>query len=267
MAGTPGLPIWCLPVLALVAAATATATVGAGLVLLGLIGTSIALFSAPAPGEAPLPMLLVIPRVEESGSPAPPATVDGGETVRPEETSASPGEVQTGPQAEIRALVQALRGSGELSTARPLAEPATIPYRELFQAVAAQHGHDWRLLAALAYRESRLDPLALGRDQDMGLMQIVPATWYEFAPPMGATDPFAAWESVHVAAAYLTYLQAFLAERGVHDVAWVLVAYNWGPDNVRRLLEAGGNWADVPLRQQRYAAEILHTAFGSNAGE
>ncbi len=137
-----------------------------------------------------------------------------------------------------------------------------VSYKELFQAVGAESGWDWRLLAALAYRESRLDPLALGRDNDMGLMQILPSTWNEFAPGVAAGDPFNPWDSATVAAAYLSYLQARLDGVGHGEIYWVLAAYNWGPENVERLLARGGEWYDMPARQRRYVADILEAAFG-----
>ena len=141
-------------------------------------------------------------------------------------------------------------------------EEQVITYGDLFRAVGEQAGIDWRLLAALAYRESRMDPVALGQDGDMGLMQILPATWDEFAPKVAATSPFDPRENAQVAGVYLAHLQDFLLGLGTNDLRWVLVAYNWGPERVRRLLADGGKWEDVPAPQQRYVADILYAAFG-----
>jgi soluble lytic murein transglycosylase-like protein len=141
-------------------------------------------------------------------------------------------------------------------------EEKVITYGDLFRSVGEQAGIDWRLLAALAYRESRMDPVALGRDGDMGLMQILPATWDEFAPQVAATSPFNPVENAQVAGVYLAYLQDFLLGLGTNDLRWVLVAYNWGPERVRSLLADGGKWEDVPAPQQRYVADILYAAFG-----
>lgn len=141
-------------------------------------------------------------------------------------------------------------------------EERVITYGDLFRSVGDQAGIDWRLLAALAYRESRMDPVALGRDGDMGLMQILPATWDEFAPQVAATSPFNPVENAQVAGVYLAYLQDFLLGLGTNDLRWVLVAYNWGPERVRGLLARGGKWEDVPATQQRYVADILYAAFG-----
>ena len=65
-----------------------------------------------------------------------------------------------------------------------------------------------------------------------------------------------------MAATYLLYLQEKLNEVGHGEIYWVLAAYNWGPNNVRRLLNEGGNWDDVPARQRQYVADILEAAFG-----
>ena len=42
----------------------------------------------------------------------------------------------------------------------------------------------------------------------------------------------------------------------------MLAAYNWGPDNVERLLARNGEWYDMPARQRGYVADILEAAFG-----
>lgn len=153
----------------------------------------------------------------------------------------------------------------------PTLEPATpelrqqrviVTYADLFRAVGAESGLDWRLLAALAYRESRLDPVALGRDGDMGLMQILPSTWDEFAPGVAASNPFDPVQNVQVAATYLLWLQEFVLAQGSNDLRWVIVAYNWGPERVRAHLSRGRGWEEVPALQRAYVADILYAAFG-----
>jgi hypothetical protein len=177
-------------------------------------------------------------------------------------------EISLLPDSELKALVdapvvQALPLPAEVSNpaVQPIA-PITITYRALFQEVGAAYGIDWRLLAAIAYRESRLDANAVGRDGDMGLMQILPGTWNEFAPSSIAVDPFEPRHNVEVAATYLLYLQDYLNGLGHGEIYWVLAAYNWGPENVRRLIANGGSWDQVPDRPRRYVADILQSAFG-----
>ncbi len=254
--------------------------------LLLLAGAGVALLrpgSAPAapapaqalpPASAPPPAIrLVIPPAR----PAPQDQPDADESLAPVEASEadapmpSPAQLQELVEAtllEVQAALPAAEspqsGTGgprlPASAPRPVGGP--VSYKDLFQAVGAESGWDWRLLAALAYRESRLDPLALGRDNDMGLMQILPSTWNEFAPGVAAVDPFDPWDSARVAASYLSYLQERLAQGGHGEIYWVLAAYNWGPDNVERLLDRNGEWYDMPARQRGYVADILEAAFG-----
>ncbi len=132
-----------------------------------------------------------------------------------------------------------------------------ITYKVMFQDIAAQYELDWRLLARQAYRESRLDPLAIGQSQDMGIMQIIPSTWDEWAPKVGVTDPFDPYSNVQVGAAYLAFLRDYFRERGYPEQQWMIIAYNWGPNNLRQTLENGGTWGDIPELQRRYALEIL----------
>lgn len=152
-----------------------------------------------------------------------------------------------------------------LATALPnpaLPPPATqvLTYEEIFKKVALQYGLDWRVLAEVAYRESRMNPVAIGRDSDMGLMQIVPATWNEWAPKVGVSDPFDPYSNVLVAGAYLAYLRSYCQARGYHEIQWVLVGYNWGPKNIQQLFESKGGWGQVPEKQQQYALLILNAA-------
>jgi soluble lytic murein transglycosylase-like protein len=135
-----------------------------------------------------------------------------------------------------------------------------ITYEEMFQEVAPQYGLDWHLLAQIAYQESRLNPMAVGKDDDTGLMQIIPSTWHEWAPQVGVSDPFDPYSNVMVAAAYLAFLKEYFSEMGYPEDRWMLVAYNWGPNNLRRLLESGGGWDQVPEKQRRYALRILQSA-------
>lgn len=146
------------------------------------------------------------------------------------------------------------------ATPTPNTPPAATPaltYEEIFQKVALQYGLDWRMLAELAYRESRMNPFAVGRDSDMGLMQIVPATWNEWAPKVGVSDPFDPYSNVLVAGAYLDYLRSYCRARGYYDTQWILVGYNWGPDNLGKIFQGGGGWEQVPEKQRYYALNIV----------
>jgi membrane-bound lytic murein transglycosylase F len=131
-----------------------------------------------------------------------------------------------------------------------------MAYEEIFCAVAKEYDLDWHLLIEIGWRESRLDPLAIGKAGDMGLMQIIPATWNEWAPRVKAVDPFDPASNVRVAAALLAWLHTQLSALGRPEVYWMLTAYNWGIGNVSRLLKGGGAWAQVPKERQDYAVDI-----------
>lgn len=164
---------------------------------------------------------------------------------------------QTGPQA-----IPHLPDLGDPSWPdRPAPiNPATktrLTYEEMFQEIAGRYGLDWRLLAEVAYQESRLNPLAIGRDNDLGLMQVIPSTWNEWAPQVGVNDPFDPYSNALVGAAYLAYVRDFARLRGHPEPHWMLIGYNWGPDNLARLFAGNGDWAQVPARQRSYALQIL----------
>jgi membrane-bound lytic murein transglycosylase F len=144
-----------------------------------------------------------------------------------------------------------------LESAEPELPKAEMTYEEMFQEIAPQYGLDWRLLAELAYQESRMNPLALGKDFDMGMMQIIPSTWNEWAPKVGVTDPYDPYSNIQVGAAYLAYVRDYSQARGYSEEYWALVGYNWGPDNLRKIFENQGGFEDVPEKQRRYALAIL----------
>jgi soluble lytic murein transglycosylase-like protein len=136
----------------------------------------------------------------------------------------------------------------------------TMAYEDICEQVAQKHGLDPLLLLEQCFRESRFDPLAVGAAGDMGLMQIVPATWEEWAPKVGVFDPFDPESNLSVAGTYLAWLREQLAKVNHSEPYWMLAAYNWGIGNVLRLLEQGHGWADVPEPRRDYATGILLAA-------
>ncbi len=116
------------------------------------------------------------------------------------------------------------------------------------------------MLAAQAYVESGFDAVALGSRGDMGLMQILPDTWREWSPTVAAADPFDSYSNVLVAAAYLDHIRTLLSSRGYPQPGWMLVAYNWGPDQVLNFLADGGTWETLPADRRDYAEEITRIA-------
>ena len=132
-----------------------------------------------------------------------------------------------------------------------------MTFEEMFQEIGTQYGLDWHLLEALAYYESRMDYLATGKSNEMGLMQIAPSTWDEWAPRIGVTDPFDPYSNISVGAAYLDFVWGLCTDHGHSEPHCMLVAYNWGPNRLDQFFETGGAWDQVPAIRRNYAIDIV----------
>jgi membrane-bound lytic murein transglycosylase F len=99
-------------------------------------------------------------------------------------------------------------------------------YRHLFQDAQAVTGLDWRLLAALAYQESKWDPLATSYTNVRGMMMLTEET----ADRMGVTNRLDPSQSITAGARYLVELRNRLPEAlPDSDRLWLaLAAYNLG---------------------------------------
>jgi soluble lytic murein transglycosylase-like protein len=207
----------------------------------------------PAPNEAQE----VLQGAPQQSNEAPQIPIVGADQVT------APGEPTPVGQRPLRPLAVTTPGAAGASVAAvtpPQANGANLTYGEMFKDVASQFDLDWRLLAAQAYLESGFDSLALSGQGDMGLMQIRPGTWNEWAPTVEASDPFDSYSNVLVGAAYLNHLREQLSTRGFPQQEWMLVAYNWGPDKVFDHLDAGGTWESLELERRQYADDILRIA-------
>jgi murein DD-endopeptidase MepM/ murein hydrolase activator NlpD len=87
------------------------------------------------------------------------------------------------------------------------------------------------LLQEVARNESNFRTDAKSGAGALGLLQIMPATWDEWAPKVGVTDILNPEDNIKVAAAYLGWLMQTLPE-GQRDTRSVMTAYNWGIGNV-----------------------------------
>lgn len=240
-----------LAAFALFAAVTAAALALAGMALWRVATTPPAAELAP---PTPQPLVAIVLRMEE---PVP---------TRPPDEQAAPSSgapsVQPAPGVPIIQADQVTAPGQPTASSRPAAAPplGQMTYAQMFQEVALRYDIDWRILAATAYVESEFDSLAVGGSGALGLMQIHPETWREWAPAVGAADPFDSYQNVLVAAAYLDYLRSGLGQRGYPDPEWMLAAYNWGPDQLARFLDGGQEWNDLAPAIRDYADRILSTA-------
>ena len=104
-------------------------------------------------------------------------------------------------------------------------------YDELIQAQAQSLGWDWRLLAALVYKESRFDTTALSYAGAQGLLQLMPVTLERF----GVTNPNDPAESLKGGVKYLQYLDKFWMERVPETnerIKFILASYTIGQGHV-----------------------------------
>ena len=206
----------------------------------------------PAPTRVPPAMTTPAPSAPSAGAAAAPPESVGVPVISADQVSA-PGEPRLQPIAPT-AAVPTVASAAVATSARPLT------YAEMFREVALRFDLNWRMLAAQAYVESGFDAVALGSRGDMGLMQILPDTWREWSPTVAAADPFDSYSNVLVAAAYLDHIRTLLSSRGYPQPGWMLVAYNWGPDQVLNFLADGGTWETLPADRRDYAEEITRIA-------
>ena len=105
--------------------------------------------------------------------------------------------------------------------------------RPVLQKHAQQQGMDWLNLAALAFKESTLNPNAKGTGGATGLLQITPSA----AQRVGVNNIQNVEGNVQAGAKYLaTIRRKFFASPQLNErerMAFVLAAYNMGPERVQ----------------------------------
>lgn len=104
-------------------------------------------------------------------------------------------------------------------------------FDDIIRKGANELGWDWRLLAALVYKESRFDTSAISYAGAQGLLQLMPVTLERFGVD-NAENPS---ESLMAGVAFLKYLDKFWRER-VPDsnerIRFILSSYNVGHGHV-----------------------------------
>lgn len=107
--------------------------------------------------------------------------------------------------------------------------------RPVLQRHAAQQGFDWLTLAALAFKESTLNPNARGAGGATGLMQVTPAA----ARSVGVGNIGALENNVQASAKYLAMIRrGFFSSPQLNErerMAFVLAGYNMGPQRVQSM--------------------------------
>ncbi len=174
---------------------------------------------------------------------------------------------QQGESCDTAADVDSLAVAGQHEEACVIS-----PYDTLFQHYAAEIGWDWRLLAALAYAESRFDTAAVSAVHAVGLMQLMPVTLRAMGVEEG--KELCPEENVRAAVCYLRELECSF--RDIKDeperLHFVLAAYNAGPSRIRegRALAAAEGadhcaWSDTlshlgvfPAETFQFVKEVLN---------
>ena len=122
-------------------------------------------------------------------------------------------------------------------------------YDDIFRAVGAEHGYDWRFIGAIAYHESRFEAEIVSRRGAVGLMQIMPVVCRHFDVDEDTIlEPFT---NVRLAARLLSEIERSLRiPQGIPEeerMGIVLAGYNSGVGHVsdaRRLARAEGENPD-----------------------
>jgi len=141
-------------------------------------------------------------------------------------------------------------------------------FRRMFEEAATLTGEDWRLLAALAYRESQWNPLATSYTNVRGMMMLTGDT----ADQMNVSNRLDARESILAGAEYLLLLKEQMPDRITEpDRTWLaLAAYNQGYshlEDARILTKRAGlnpdSWSDVKkwmplLNRPNYYKTLKH---------
>jgi membrane-bound lytic murein transglycosylase F len=124
----------------------------------------------------------------------------------------------------------------------PLLGDAISAYDDKLREGSEKLGWDWRLLAALTFKESRFDPHALSWAGAAGLMQLMPATAEQF----GAMDPFDPEQNIEAGTSYLRWLDGYwkdIIEDEEERIKFIIASYNVGYGHIqdaRRLAMAFG---------------------------
>ena len=129
----------------------------------------------------------------------------------------------------------------------PLAEGKYVisAYDNLIRRISEEEGHDWRLMSAIAYHESRFMPDLTSRSGACGLMQIMPSVARHFEiPTERIADPAT---NIWLANKLMTEIQSTLRlPEGTPEkdrMSIVLASYNGGIGHVsdaRRLARVHG---------------------------
>ena len=118
------------------------------------------------------------------------------------------------------------------SSIQSITDGRISPYDEIFKQEAAKIGWDWRLLASIAYHESRFDSTVVSWAGARGIMQLMPATAAAFG--LGMDSITYNFPNVRVAVKSIQAVERSITsvEEPEEKLKFVLAAYNSGLGHV-----------------------------------
>ncbi len=158
---------------------------------------------------------------------------------------------------------------GRSASAAGLTDYITTAFPQI--SVPSPYSSSWTMIHAISRQESQFDRLATSRVGARGLMQLMPGTARETAPRAGLSYSYSSLgDPLYNVSLGSTYFGQLMDQFGGNYVLAV-AAYNAGPGNVRKWLNANGDprggadvmtWIEaIPLSETRnYVQRVLENA-------
>lgn len=134
-----------------------------------------------------------------------------------------------------------------------------LTYQTIFELAAQAMNCDWRLFAGQAMQESSGEPSKIGRNGEIGLMQVKLGTAREYPGYYDVTreELLQPDMNIRVWLVHMLRLHIWLQrEFQIDDIRFVFVAYNWGMGNLKLHLKAGKSFGELPPVVQLYWDEV-----------
>ena len=133
-------------------------------------------------------------------------------------------------------------------------------YDNIIRNISEKEGHDWRLMSAIAYHESRFTPDITSRSGAKGLMQIMPSVARQFdVPAAEITDPRTnIWLANKLMSKIMSSLRFPEGTPEKDRMSIILASYNSGIGHVndaRRLARLNGELLDKDGKKSIYNCE------------
>lgn len=158
----------------------------------------------------------------------------------------------------VRAFTDPMPPPGPLRPRRMKAvdRDSISPFDHYFRSHADGLSFDWRLLAAMAWKESRFDSTVTSHKGAMGIMQIMPRT----AARLGLDTSSVVDDHIRAAARYIARMDT-LWMRAVPDreqrLRFVLASYNAGPGHIIDAQRLAGQLGLDPMRWEGHVERAV----------